>query len=386
MKLRIVADPKISFVEEAFSQLGQLILVPGRKISRHDLKDADLLLVRSVTRVGKDLLEGTPVRMVATATTGTDHVDLEYLESRRIGFASAHGGGSTSVAEYVLAAILELAVQTKRRLGELSLGVVGVGNIGSIVVRMAEGLGMTVLKNDPPLAEQTGDKSFLPLDRILAADIVTLHVRLTKSGSHKTYHLFDSEVISRLASHATLINTSRGSVVDSLALKRALIDNRIYGAVLDVWENEPNIDVELMKKLHIGTSHIAGYSLDGKANCTALIYRSVCEFLGFSTTWRPADSLPEVKAKTVRLGEAEDSENELLLQLVRQIYDIRRDDADLRSLENLPVENLAASFDRLRDEYHIRREFRNTEVIVPDKKKALVPKIEALGFRVKARQ
>ena len=170
------------------------------------------------------------------------------------------------------------------RLENSTLGVVGVGNIGSKVVRMAEGLGMKVMQNDPPLARATGESRFLPLDALMEANIVTLHVPLTHEGQDATYQFFDANRISKMKLGSILINTSRGPVVSGEALKAALESGRLAGAVLDVWENEPEIDVHLLEHVNLGTSHIAGYSLDGKANGTAMIYKAVCEFLQLEAT------------------------------------------------------------------------------------------------------
>ena len=319
--MRIVADPNIPYVREAFTALGDVTLIPGRGMTAATVRDAEILLVRSVTPVNAALLDGSRVRFVATATIGTDHVNEAYLRNQGIGFASAAGSNANSVAEYVVAALLEWAHEHKFRLRDKTLGVVGVGNVGSRVVRYAEALGMRVLKNDPPLGMH---------EPALTADIVTVHVPLLDT----TRHMFHRDKLERFF----LINTSRGPVVDNKALLKAIDANRIPGAVLDVWENEPNISPELLDVVDLGTPHIAGYSLDGKVNGVRMIYEAVCRHFGFPPAWKPALPTPPAIDLT---GDTR--------EVVKRIYDITADDAALRA-------NIR-DFDRLRAEYPVRREF-----------------------------
>ncbi|MBM3335143.1 4-phosphoerythronate dehydrogenase, partial [Candidatus Sumerlaeota bacterium] len=283
--MKIVADENIPFAAEAFAQLGDVVTVRGRAIKRDTVRDADALIVRSVTRVNADLLDGTAVRFVATATIGFDHVDVGYLRQRGIGFASAPGSNANSVAEYVVAALLVLARRKGFRLEGKTVGVVGVGNVGSRVVQKAAALGMKVLQNDPPLQRQTGDPLFLPLEALFDADILTFHVPLTRTGTDATYHMIGDQLLSRLRPGAIVINTSRGAVADTAALLRAAASGRLGGLVLDVFEGEPKINVELVRRADIATAHIAGYSYDGKARGTQMVYRAACEFFGLPAQW-----------------------------------------------------------------------------------------------------
>jgi erythronate-4-phosphate dehydrogenase len=217
--MKIVADPNIPFVQEAFGLLGEVKLVPGRQITADAVRDADVLLVRSVTRVNAALLDGSRVRFVATATIGFDHIDREYLSQKGIGFASAQGSNANSVAEYIVAAMLELGHRQKFRLRDKTLGVVGVGNVGSRVVRYAEAIGMRVLKNDPPHQRAKQLAHFVSLERVIAeADIITLHVPLTRGGPDATFHLFGEPTLAALKRQPLLINTARGAVVDNSEL------------------------------------------------------------------------------------------------------------------------------------------------------------------------
>ena len=290
--MRIIADDNIAFVREAFQELGEVETKPGGAITADDVKDAEMLLTRSRTRVDRALLEGSAVRFVGSAVIGTDHCDLEYLRERRIAFAAAPGSNANSVSEYVLAVLLILAERRDLHLRDQTIGVIGVGNVGSKVAAKCEALGMRVLRNDPPLARQTGDPALLPIEALMEADILTLHVPLTTEGRDPTCHLVDAVFLEKMRAGGTLINNSRGAVVDSHALYAALESGRLGNAVLDVWENEPHIEPALLDATTLITPHIAGHSFDGKVNGTVMVYRAACEFLGRSATWDPAPLLP----------------------------------------------------------------------------------------------
>ena len=373
--MKIVADPNIPFVQEALGPLGDVRLMPGREITADAVRDADVLLVRSVTPVNTTLLDSSRVRFVATATIGVDHIDQEYLSKNKIGFASAQGSNANSVAEYVVAAMLELAHRHKFRLRDKTLGVVGVGDVGSRVVRYSEALGMRVLQNDPPRQRTERLAQFVSLERVLAeADIITLHVPLARAGEDATFHLFDK---GRLAAwerrQPILVNSSRGAVVDNNALLKAVDGERLGGVVLDVWENEPNISPELLDVVDLATPHIAGYSFDGKVNGTQMIYEAVCGFFHLRSTWSPRLPPSPVPRIELAVSSGEDEE-EVLRRVVRRVYDITNDDAALR-------ENVRA-FDTLRAKYPMRREFFNTELLLRGASESLRAKFAALGFKM----
>ena len=373
--MRIVADPNIPFVQEAFGPLGEARLVPGREIDASSVRDADALLVRSVTPVNASLLHGSPVKFVGTATIGTDHIDEAYLKSKGIGFASAQGSNANSVAEYVVAAMLEMARRQKFRLRDKTLGVIGVGHVGTLVVRNAQALGMRVLQNDPPRAVAEKGPQFVPLERLLTeADILTLHVPLTRDGPDATFHLFDKDRLATLKLRKPiLINTSRGAVVDNKALLKAIDGEWLGGVVLDVWENEPNISPELLDVVDLGTPHIAGYSFDGKVNGTRMIYTALCDFFDIKAIWEPALPPPPDPRVELTVSSGEDDE-EVLRRVVRRLYDITADDTALR--QNI------LGFDKLRAEYPIRREFFNTRLVLRGASEGLFAKFAALEFKM----
>jgi len=380
--VKIVADENIPFVKECFSSVGEVTTVSGRAVTSRLVRDADVLLVRSITQVNEALLSGSGVRFVATATIGMEHVDREYLASEGIGFASAPGSNSNSVAEYVTAALLALGKKHKIELAGKRIGVVGVGNVGSKVAMKAAALGMTPVLNDPPLARQTGDGKYRPLSEVCGCDFVTMHTPLTREGVDRTYHLADEAFFSALKPGCFFVNTSRGGVADTAALKRALAGGRLRGAVLDVWENEPNIDGELILKADLSTPHIAGYSFDGKVLGLIMIYRAACAHFGLDVRHDVGDFLPKPPVPTVRIEGSVEDEQAVIHDAVQQVYVINRDDFNTREILLAPREDRGRFFDDLRKNYPTRREFQNTTVEGAGAESSLGRKLAGIGFRV----
>lgn len=362
MKLRIIADENIPFAREAFGPLGEVTLFKGRE--RPPVENTDALIVRSVTKVNQDLLDGSPVRFVGTATIGMDHIDTAYLHESGIGFASAPGSNAESVAEYVTAALLVHARDNGIELTGKSIAVIGVGNVGSRVVKKCQALGMTVLKNDPPLAEQTGDPSFLLLDDVIGADFVTFHVPLIRDGRWPTWHMAGPDLLA--AMNGVLINTSRGSVVDGDALEKAL-GKTVSAAILDVWENEPHVSRNLADMVR-GTPHIAGYSFDGKVNGTRMMHDALCGHFGIDHRWEPSSVMPPGPHVVMRGETVEESVRDAVLQ----VYDIEEDYRTfLRRFDE---------FDLQRKEYPRRREFHTAHIMCAGSREAL-PVLIDLGFK-----
>ena len=375
--MKIIADENIPFVKNCFSSAGEIITIHGRQITAEILKDADALLVRSITKVNKELLEGTNVKFVATATIGFEHIDIDYLAKKNIGFASAPGSNANSVAEYIVSALLNLADKYNFDISKKSIGIVGVGNVGSRVERKTKAMGMKVVLNDPPLKRKTGGEKYRPIEEIFHCDIVTLHTPLTKEGIDKTHHLADENFFASLKQGAIFFNTCRGGVHDTEALKNAITFKKISACVLDVWEKEPNIDVELLDMVDFGTPHIAGYSYDGKVIGMIMIYQAFCKHFGIEPKYTEKDFLPPPKISEIFI---ENNEKNPLLFAVNSLYDIRKDDADMRKLKIEPADKRGAYFDGLRKNYPVRREFQNTVVKVEDEK--LKKNFEGIGFKV----
>lgn len=376
--MKIVADVNIPFVVEAFGTLGEVEALPGREIGPERVRDADLLLVRSVTTVDAGLLEGSRVRFVGSATIGLDHVDQACLRARGIVLAYAPGSNANSVAEYVVAALVALGGE--RYVGR-TLGIIGLGRIGILVREKALALGMAAPANDPPL-ERAGMVGLVSLEELLKrSDIVTCHVPLTREGPDATHHLLDASSLALVRPHVIVINTSRGAVVDNAALLQALRGNRIGGAVLDVWEGEPEPDPALIRAVTLGTPHIAGYSWDGKAAGTKMLYDAACAFLTRRSKWASPSPPGEASRRPV-VVEAGRSLDEVLHELVPCSCDIRRDDAALRALAELSGPERGRAFDRLRGLYPKRLEFRHTSVVVPAGCSEVQEALRRVGFTV----
>ncbi len=316
MNYKITCDENIPYAEEAFSEFGKVETMPGREITADSLEETDILLVRSVTTVNSDLLSGTPVKFVGSATTGVDHVNMEYLEENSIGFAHTAGANSRSVAEYTIASALLAMKKMGKSPEEVVIGVVGVGNIGSEVVKLAGYFGFDCMFCDPPKKAKTGSNIYRNLYDVLAAsDIVTLHVPLERSGEHPTAGMADDTFFNGMKAGASLINTSRGEVVD----ETAFLENRerISSLVLDVWRGEPDINTSLLESADIATPHIAGYSNRGKLRGTVFLHKSLSAFFFHSPEWdytgidlkkqrintEPGDSLHDIIIKSVGVNE-----------------------------------------------------------------------------------
>ncbi len=380
--LQIVADENIPHLAEAFGEFGEVYSCPGRQITASTVEDADVLLVRSVTRVGADLLRASPVRFVGTATAGIDHVDTQWLLDRGIEFASAAGSNAESVAQYVAAALIEFRSRLGRPLRGSTIGIVGVGHCGSRVERIARALGMEPLLCDPPLARAPGSSArFNALDELRECDYLTLHVPLTMSGADRTEGLIDSEFLASMNPRAVVINAARGGVLDEDALVGALSAGKLSGAAIDAWIGEPSISLDTLRAATIATPHIAGYSIDGKLRGTQLIHEALARFLGREPAWSAFEVLPPV-AVEIRLDAKPCDRASVLAGAIQGAYPIARDDAKLREIENLARGERASKFDRLRREYPQRREFHATRLTISESDEALRRAAAGLGFSV----
>ena len=371
------------FAREAFSTLGAVAAIDGRMIAPGDVRDADLLAIRSTTRVDASLLDGSSVRFVGSAVIGTDHLDIPYLERRGIRWCGAAGCNAESVAEYVTAALLCLAVRHGLTLAGKTIGVVGVGHVGRLVVEKARALGLRVLRNDPPRQRTEGGREFVSLDQVLAeSDILTLHVPLTKTGPDATFRMADSRFFARLKPGCIYLNAARGGVNVTDALLDAMDRGIVARAVIDCWEGEPAFRADLLRRADLATPHIAGHSFEGKVMGTVMVYQEACRFLGVQPTWShepmmPPPPVPEVIAETI--GRAPEA---VLNEIVRQVYDIEADDRRLRDDAAADPQKRADRFDRLRREYPMRREFRFTRATLRNAGADLNRTVAALGFKV----
>ena len=375
--MQIVADENIPLLDEFFAAFGDIRRYPGRAIDRAALGDAEVLLVRSVTRVDRALLQGSKVRFVGTCTIGTDHLDLEYFAEAGIAWSSAPGCNARGVVDYVLGCLLTLAERSGARLPELRYGVVGAGQVGGRLVEVLRGMGWDVRVCDPPRqAAEGGD--FVDLPSILRdCDVISLHTPLDAG----TRHLIGATELPQLKPGAWLINASRGAVVDNAALKAHLQGGADLLVALDVWEGEPLVDAELAALCQLATPHIAGYSLDGKLRGTAQIYQAYCRAMQLDEAVQLSDLLPAPWLEVVQLHESADI-GWALASLCRMVYDPRRDDADFRRALVGDDGQRRAAFDALRKHYPYRREIEGLPVTLSGDAAHLAQLATALGCRL----
>jgi erythronate-4-phosphate dehydrogenase len=383
-RLAILVDENVPYAVESFGIFGTVRTRAGRLISAADVKDVDVLIVRSVTRVDEALLARSAVRFVGTATIGCDHIDLGYLKSRNIAFASAPGSNANSVAEYVVAALLLSARARQTTLEGATIAVIGVGSVGSRVADKAEALGMRCVLNDPPRRRESGDPVFVALaDALAKADYVTLHVPLVRGGADRTADMAREPFFSAMRPGAVFLNTSRGAVVDETALAAALDSGRVSQAVLDVWRNEPAIDPAMVRRAFVATPHIAGYSFDGKVAATDMLLTAVWMWRHQGRLWQGIgfeEESPQADVPRLDFSARLESDEELLRSAVLAVYDIEADDRALRHAVTQP--DRGAAFDLLRKTYRRRREFHHTTLVLGNQRSALIGKATRLGFRV----
>jgi len=374
---KIVADNKIPFLKGGLEPFADVEYLSPEEITASAVKDADALLVRTRTKCDANLLEGSHVKFIATATIGFDHINTDYCDSHNIKWISAPGCNSLSVMQYVASALLSLAEMKNLILHDLSMGIIGAGNVGTKVERVARAFSMKVLLNDPPRARLEGSENFVELDELISCcDIITFHVPLNKEGRDKTFHMADETFFEKFDSSKIIINTSRGEVVKTKALKNSIRNGTIKACVLDVWENEPEIDRELLSMIDIATPHIAGYSADGKANGTAVCVRAIGKFfgLGIDPKWYPAEIPQPPGSNTVEIDCWGKSDQQIFSEAVLHTYKIFEDDKTLRSS--------AETFEKQRGNYPLRREFPFYNIILKNCRKEIVNPLVELGFNV----
>ncbi len=373
--MKILIDENMPYAEELFSQLGDVVLKPGRTLTADDLIDVDALMIRSVTKVNAELIsKANKLKFVGTATAGMDHVDQSLLNERGIYFTAAPGCNKVGVAEYVFSVLMVLAQQHGFSIFDKTVGIVGAGQVGTYLSECLSGMGIKVLLNDPPKQAQGDTRAFTSLDELLTqSDVITLHTPITRDGEWPTYHLIDETVLNNLTGEQILINAARGPIVDNAALKARLQKQDGFTAALDVFEFEPEIDMELLPLLAFATPHVAGYGLEGKARGTTMIFNRYCEYIDASEWANPAALLPIAPVPKVSLERAWDEAT--LLNLTQLVYDVRKDDAQFRREISQP-----GAFDLMRKNYWDRREY-SAVTLVGDTMSNLAP-LEKLGFRI----
>jgi len=369
--MKIYIDENIPYAKQFFSAFGELHFFPGRNVSAEQLSDADVLLVRSITQVDESLLRlNNRLKFVGTATIGTDHVDQTYLKARGIAFSSAPGCNKISVAEYILSSLLVLAEKQQFQLSQKTVAIVGAGNTGSAVHQRLSALGVCCKLYDPPLQLAGDERSFCDFDEVLSADIISLHVPKISDGDYPTVHLFDEQLLNKLTAEQILLNASRGEVIDNQALLKRAQTGNCPTLVLDVWENEPSIEKALLPFVEIATPHIAGYSLDGKARGTEMLYLALCQVLDLQVIHKAQDFVVPPAISNVAISQ--NITQPILKRLLHLIFDVRRDDALFRQMIDQPD-----GFDTMRKTYSERRELSTLCVNAPASQTQL---LQSLGF------
>ena len=375
----IAIDRALPYWKEMFSGLGEVRPFVGNEVRPETLRDAGALVVRTITPVNADLLQGSAVRFVGAASAGMDHVDHDYLRRKEIYFCCAAGCNAAAVSEYIVTALHAVAVRRNWTLAEKSLAVIGVGHVGSRVALKARAFGMKVLLCDPPLSDAVGDSRYQPFESVLGADIMTFHTPLTDDGPYPTRHILNRGVIDRLSPQQFLINASRGEIFDSSALSTALREKKILGAALDVWEGEPEIDYSLLELVDIGTPHVAGSTLDGKIRAVALIREQLCKFLGIFAPLNTDAFYPPVRRIRPRTDCAQ---REKISSVLRETYDIAKDDAALRELTSLPENLRGKRYEQLRTAHFLRQEFPHYTVELDEAHNGLADILTGIGFKI----
>ncbi|MEZ8099980.1 4-phosphoerythronate dehydrogenase [Vibrio bivalvicida] len=377
--MKILVDENMPYAEQLFSQLGEVVLKSGRTLTADDLIDVDALMIRSVTKVNAELIaKANKLKFVGTATAGMDHVDQALLREKGIYFTAAPGCNKVGVAEYAFSVMMVLAQLHGFSVFDKTVGIIGAGQVGSYLQKCLEGIGINVLINDPPKQAEGDSRQFTPLSELLdQADIITLHTPITRDGEHPTHHLIDQAVLETLRGDQILINAARGPIVDNSALKTRLQKNDGFVAALDVFEFEPEVDMELLPLLAFATPHVAGYGLEGKARGTTMIFNSYCEFLNNELRAHASDLLPIAPVPQLSLDREWDEAT--LHNITQLVYDVRKDDALFRREISKP-----GSFDLMRKNYWDRREY-SAVTLVGGESCNLSP-LAKLGFQVEVSQ
>jgi len=379
--MKIFFDENMPYAEAFFSDFcaaGELVPFSGRDLTAEQVRDADVLLVRSITQVNEALLKGNKnLSFVGTATIGMDHIDQNYLAKRNIAFHSAPGCNAISVAEYVISSLVVLAERYLLDLTQLTVGIVGGGNTGTRLSEKLTALGITHKICDPLLEKNKSDnREFFSLDEVLNCDVISLHVPKIIDGEYPTYHLLNESRLNNLKENQILISVCRGEVIDNKALLALKQQGHGLKVVLDVWEGEPDVLIPLIEYIEIATAHIAGYSLEGKSRGTEMLYHALCEHINkhqhinIEPKCQLANLLPTASIPSIELNQ--EFNDTILNQLVKMVYDVRRDDAIFRQQLS------SQGFDGLRKNYPIRREFSAVRVTLLSNTSSDVP--HRLGF------
>lgn len=375
--MKIVIDDKIPYIQGVLEPFAEVEYLPGTLTGREAVQEADALITRTRTDCSRDILEGSRVRFIATATIGFDHIDTDYCKAAGIEWANAPGCNAESVNQYIASALFSYSRRHGFVLHDKTIGIVGVGQVGSRVAKTCEILGMNVLLNDPPRERAEGSAQFVPVNTIRErADIISFHVPLNMEGVDRTYHMVNKEFLQGIKDNALIINTCRGEVFETGAVREAKLSGALGGIIIDCWENEPELDPGLLSLADYATPHIAGYSKDGKAEGTKMSVRAVSRFFGLGIDdWEPAGVEPPSNP-LIDLDGYKRSAEQVISGAVLSTYEIEADDKALRDNPEL--------FEKLRGDYPVRREFGSYSVRTTNVDEEILRKLGKLGFKCKS--
>ena len=371
--MKIIIDDKIPYIKGALEPFAEVVYLPGNLTSAEAVKDADALITRTRTLCNKEILEGSKVKLIASATIGFDHIDTDYCRAAGIEWTNAPGCNAESVNQYISSALISCSIRKRFALKAKTIGIVGVGQVGSRVARTCEILGMRVLLNDPPRERREGSSQFVSLRTIQEqAEIITFHVPLNGEGIDRTYHMVSDQFLQNLKNSPLMINTCRGEVFDSKGVSRAIEAGDLSGLIIDCWENEPELDLDLLKLADYGTAHIAGYSKDGKANGTKVSVQAISKFFSLGIDeWEPA-GIESPGNPVIELDGSGQFEDSVFAQAILSTYEIEKDDKALRDNTRL--------FEQLRGDYPVRREFDSYSIRAMNVDIEIIDKLKKLGF------
>ncbi len=373
--MKIIADDKIPYLKGALESFAEVIYLPGNKTTPEIVKDADALITRTRTICNENLLKDSKVKFIATATIGYDHIDTEYCQKAGIEWTNAPGCNAESVNQYIVSALFSWSMRKRNDLAGKTIGVVGVGQVGSRVAKTCEILGMRVLLNDPPRERREGPGKFVSLKTIQEkADIISFHVPLNMEGIDKTFHMVNASFLQNLTKKPLIINSCRGEVFNTKDTINASKTEDISGIIIDCWENEPDLNHDLLNVVDYGTPHIAGYSKDGKANGTKMSVQAISRFFNLGIdNWEP-EKIELPKNTIIRIDGNQRRKKSILAEAILSTYDIENDDEALRESPHL--------FEKLRGDYPVRREFDSFKIKAINIEKNTLEKLKKLGFQL----
>lgn len=374
-QLSIIIDNKIPYIYGILEPFAKITYITGSKICNKDLINCNALIIRTRTICNAELLEGTAVKFIATATIGFDHIDTEYCKSKDIFWTNAPGCNSVSVLQYISSALMYISQQYNLNLSEKTIGIIGVGNVGRKIANFCNIIGIKVLLNDPPRERLEGKTNFTNLSTIQQkADIITLHVPLNKNDTDSTFHLIDENFISNCKNDVFIINSCRGEVFDSKSIINALKNETIKGVIIDCWENEPKINRKLLELCNIGTPHIAGYSKDGKANGTSMAVQALSKFFNLGIDNWQCQNIENTKSSIINIDAKNKSDLDVIKLAIESTYNIKDDSIKLK--KNI------FNFENIRENYPVRREFQYYTIIGKNMSNQLINKLVNIGFKV----